>query len=461
MSALGAIAAWLDERLPSLLVEAGVPAAAVAITAGDETVDRAVGVLSTATGVEATTDAVFQVGSITKSLTATLVMQLVDEGRLDLDEPVRTWLPDLRLGDEDAAAKLTARRLLSHVAGFEGDVFTDTGKGDECLERYVALLHDVPQLFEPGAMFSYNNAGYCVLGRLVEVLRRKPYDACLRDHLLTPLRLGHAATDPYEAVLHRTAVGHVPTGPQGTLEPTRVWALARSNAPAGSMLAMSARDLLEFARLHLVGGTGPGGDAVLAEGSVRAMQRTEVELPDVAQGTGWGLGWELWALPGGLVVGHDGSTIGQSAFLRMVPGRDVAVVVLTNGGAARTVFDEVAGRALRELAGVDLPAPPTPGPAPGPVPDPRRYVGRYASIVSETVVDLDETGRLRLERTPVGVLAELDEPVFRTVLAPWRGDSFVPVEPERGGHAPVAFLGDDGTGRATHLHTGRADRRVG
>ena len=119
---------WLERRLPELLEGTGVPAAAVAVAHGDEVVDAAAGTLSAATGVTATTDAIFQVGSITKVLTATLVQQLVDEGLVDLDRPVRTWLPGLRLGDESAAATLTVRQLLTHTAGFEGDVFTDTDR---------------------------------------------------------------------------------------------------------------------------------------------------------------------------------------------------------------------------------------------------------------------------------------------------------------------------------------------
>ncbi|XBB68234.1 serine hydrolase [Nocardioides sp. WV_118_6] len=441
------IATWLEERLPRLLEEHGVPAAAVAVGYGDEVVDAAAGVLSTATGVEATTDAIFQVGSVTKVFTATLVQQLVAEGLVDLDRPVRDYLPGLRLGDDDAAAGTTVRRLLTHTAGFEGDVFTDTGKGDECLARYVNLLAGVPQLFAPGAMWSYNNAAFCVLGRLVEVLRGRPYDACLRTHLLDPLGL-QAATDPYEAVLHRVAVGHVATAADTTLHPTPVWALARSNAPAGSMLAMRARDLVAFARHHL---TEPG---------LAGMRAPQVALPALGQGAAWGLGWELFRLAPDLVVGHDGNTIGQSAFLRVLPEHGLAVAVLTNGGDGKALHRAVAGHVLRELAGTDLPAVPAPVPGATLPADLSRYAGTYASVVGETVVRADEHGRLWLDRRPLGELAEIDEPPYATELVGWQGDTFWPVTPDGGAHQPVAFVGDDGTGRAAYLHTGRADRRV-
>ncbi len=453
MTALSAIGGWLQEELPGLLAAHGVVGAAVAVSRGDEVVEQAAGLLSTATGVTATTDAVFQIGSVTKVLTATLVLQLVEEGRLELDLPLQTRLPDLVLGDREAAARITVRQLLSHTSGFEGDVFTDTGKGDECIERYVGELAEVPQLFPPGAMFSYNNAGYCLLGRLVEVVRKRPYDDCLRDHLLGPLGMTHASCDPYDAILHRAAVGHVDSG--AGLVPTPTWALARSNAPAGSMLAMRAGDLDRFARMHLAGGEG-----VLGADHVAAMQEPQVDLPDIGQGRAWGLGWELFDVPGTTVIGHDGNTIGQSAFLRLLPAHDLAVTLLTNGGPAKPLWRAIAGRVLREITGVELPGPPAPATPPVALTDPSRYVGRYASIVSETVVSRDDTGRLWLDRTPLGVLAEIDEPSYRTELVGWRGDTLWPVEPEGGAHQPVAFLGDDGTGRAAHLHTGRADRRV-
>ena len=243
MSTLPEVRTWLAEELPRLIAKYDVPAAAVAVLADGQVVDDAAGVLSTATGVDATPDSVFQIGSITKLWTSTLVMQLVDEGAVDLDAPIRTYLPDFKILDERAAQQITTRQLLCHTAGFEGDIFTDTGLGDDAVEKYLGVLHEVPQLFDPGEQFSYNNAGFCVLGRLLEVLREKPYDACLREYLFAPLGLTHAATSPYEAILFRAAVGHIEPEPGAGYQPAPVWALARSNAPAGSMLAMRPRDL--------------------------------------------------------------------------------------------------------------------------------------------------------------------------------------------------------------------------
>ncbi|GAA1011552.1 serine hydrolase [Acrocarpospora pleiomorpha] len=454
------VGGWLQERLPALLGEHKVPGAAVAVSLDGQVVEHAAGVLSTATGVEATTDSLFQVGSITKVWTATLIMQLVDEGLLDLDAPVRRYLPEFRLADETAAAAITTRQLLSHTAGFEGDLFTDTGRGDDCVEKYVATLADTAQLFAPGEMFSYNNAGFCVLGRIVEVLRGKAYDDCLRQHLFTPLGLTHAAADPYEAILHRAAVGHIQPAPDADPRPAPVWALVRSNAPAGAMLAMSPRDLLTFAGMHLAGGVAPDGTVVLSTGSAAAMRLPQVTVPDVAlMGNAWGLGWELFDWSGRTVIGHDGGTIGQSAFLRVVPDRNLAIALLTNGGNPVAVYAEIYRHLLRELADIEMPAIRTPPAEPAPI-DARRYLGTYASEVADLTVTQDADGRLWLEQTPKGILAEIGERSEHLELVPLHGDTFVQAQPRMGLHISHVFVGDDGDGHALYLHSGRATRRV-
>ena len=460
MSNLDETKSWLLDRLPGLLAEHQVPGAAVAVSAGGEVIDVAAGLLSKSTEVEATPDSVFQIGSITKLWTSTLVMQLADEGKLDIDAPLRRYLPEFRLADEQAAAQITVRQLLCHTAGFEGDIFTDTGPGDDCVEKFVATLGSVAQLFPPGEMFSYNNAGFCVLGRIVEVLRGKQYDACLREHLFAPLGLTHAATTANEAILFRAAVGHIEPGPDAEPQPAPVWSLARSNAPAGSMLAMRPRDLLTFARMHSSGGVAPDGTAVLSPATVAAMQEQQVKLPELAiMGTSWGLGWEMFDWPGGPVIGHDGGTIGQSAFLRMVPEQDVAIALLTNGGDAIAVYLEVYGHLLRELAGVAVPAMPLPPAEPARV-DASRYLGTYSCEVADLTVTQDEDGRVWVEQAPKGELAEMLGAAEKHEIVLLDGETFVTAEPQHGIHMPHVFVGDDGSGRALYLHSGRATRRA-
>ncbi len=461
-SSLEEVGSWVSKRLPDLLAAHDVPAASLAISLGGEVFETAAGVLNLATGVKATTDSVFQIGSITKVWTATLVMQLVDEGLVDLDAKVRDYVPELTLADEDAAAAMTVRQLLCHTAGFEGDIFTDTGRGDDCVEKLIATLGDVSQLFTPGELFSYNNVGYCLLGRLVEKLRGKSYNDCLADQLFVPLGLTHAAASPYEAISFRVAMGHVTRneGEKGNegkgQEPAPSWAMARSNGPAGSQLSMTARDLLTFAQLHLDGGTAADGTRVLEPASVQAMQNRQVTLPDLrVMGNAWGLGWELFDTGRELMIGHDGNTIGQASFLRVVPGRNLAVALLTNGGAPYEVFHELVGHVLAELADLELPALPTPPAHPATV-DPSRYVGTYLSRVVKIVVSQDEQGRIWSDMRPREESPDPDAAGQRSELVSFAPDVLIPVESMQGLHIPHAFVGEGPHGAARWLHVGRA-----
>jgi CubicO group peptidase (beta-lactamase class C family) len=460
MATLNEIEIWLRDRLPALLAEHEVPGAAVGVSFGGEVIDHAAGVLSKATGVETTADSVFQIGSITKVWTTTLVMQLVDEGKVDLDNPVRDYLPEFVLADDAAAATITVRQLLCHTAGFEGDIFNDTGKGDDAIEKYLATLAEVTQLYPPGEMFSYNNAGFAVLGRLIEVLRGKPYDTALREYLFTPLGLKHAATDPYEAILHRAAVGHIRPTPDSEPVPAPVWALTRSNASAGAMLAMRPRDLLAFAQLHLDSGTAADGKAVLSAASVKAMQEPQVKLPALGlMGDSWGLGWEIFDWDGTTVIGHDGGTIGQSAFLRVVPEHGLAVTVLTNGGDTIELYKTVIGHVVKELAGLDLPALPTPPATPVPI-EVDRFLGTYSCEVMDVTIRQDEDGRVWMDQTPKGIFTELGSKPEPVELVGRNEQSLIALKAENGVHLPVVFLGNDSAGRALYLHTGRAIRRA-
>ncbi len=461
MTKLNDVSDWIAENLPTLLERYDVPAAAVGVLADGEVVDHAAGLLSMSTEVEATTDSVFQIGSITKLWTSSLVLQLVDEGRVDLDATVRTYLPEFEIGDKEAASGITVRQLLTHTSGFEGDIFTDTGVGDDCVEKFLGVLHDAPQLFPPGAMWSYNNAGFAVLGRLVEVLREKPYDVALRDHLIKPLGITHAAPGPYDAILFRAAVGHIETSPGAGFHPAPVWALVRSNISAGSMFAMSARSLLAFARMHLDDGRAHDGTHVLAPGTAALMQSHQVDLPYLGHlGTSWGLGFERFDTPDGVIVGHDGNTIGQSAFLRLVPDEGVAVTVLTNGGKAGQLFREVAGYALRELTGRDLPDEPVPPAAPSTI-DASRFVGEYACDMGTMKISQQDDGRIWLDSESTDDLSkELGIEPEHWELVHFAGDTLVTQERDAGLHRLYAFIEDDGSGRAAYVHYGRAMARA-
>lgn len=454
------LATWINERLPELTRKWGVPGASIALGVGDETWTAATGVLNLSTGVPVTPDAIFHIGSITKVFTAALVMHLVDEGRLDLDQTVRSVLSGFTVSDEHAGGTITVRQLLSHSSGFAGDVFTDTGENDDNLERYVAGLAAAQQLFAPGAMFSYSNTGVCVAARIVEVLEECSYEQAMRNRILDPLGLEHASFDANEAILHLAAVGHVRSDHGAQLSPTRTWAMGRSTGSAGARFATRAEDLVTFARTHFSKTQAETQPAMLSTASICEMRRPQIALPDLARGSAWGIGWELWEHGDDLVIGHDGITIGQAAQLRVVPSRGIAVAVLANGGEMHPMMTELTDLVLEELAGIaPQPAPRPQEQAPFPT-NPERFIGRYASNTSVIEVRLDDQQRLWMDRTPIGLAAAYGELRYRSELVWWRGDSMLPVTAEEGVHQPVAFLLPDARGRATVLHTGSASTRV-
>lgn len=395
----------LSARLTDLTRRYDVPGAALAVLTGGEVVEAACGVLNLDTAVEVTPDSLFQIGSITKSYTATLVMRLVEEGLLALDQPIISYLPEFQVGDPDVTKLVTVRHLLSHTSGIDGDHFHDTGRGDDCLEQYVESCAQLAQNHPLGATMSYCNSGYCILGRLIEKVTGQTWDAALRERLLEPLGVTHSVTLPEETLRFRTAIGHVgePSEPQKVAS---VWGLMRSCGPAG-LICAAAADVIAFARLHLDDGVAGDGTRLLSSATVAAMREPQVRVPDRwTLGEHWGLGWILFGWEHD-VFGHDGNTIGQSAYLRIVPEAGVAFALLTNGGKSGDMADELGRGLLAEHADVHVPQLPQPPEEPVTF-DPAGYVGTYERASSRIEISAGEGG-LDVTLVATGQLAELAE----------------------------------------------------
>ncbi len=448
---------WQD-RLTALADKHGVVGASLAVMQGDDVVEAAAGVLNARTQQPATTDSVFQIGSITKVWTATLVMQLVDDGLLDLDAPVVEHLPTFRVADEEVTRTVTARHLLAHTSGIDGDLFLDTGRGDDALERYVEAMSGLTQVHPLGATMSYCNSGYSLLGRLVEVLRGATWDAVVKERLLVPLGITAGGTFPEEALLWGAAAGHTVTDGEAQVVPQ--WGIFRSCGPAG-LLHMTARDLLPFVRLHLSGGVAPDGTRLLSEESAAAMRVRQVAVPDpYTLGSHWGLGWILdeRSGPAGAreVISHDGTTLGQNAFLRVVPEAGVAVSLLTNGGGVRDLYQDLFDELLFELAGVSLA--PALQPSGDVVEDAERFLGTYVREGVEMTVSRADDGGLQLLARSTGPLSEGRPEPDPSPLRPLDGDVLVTKMPAYASWFAAVFFDLDGE-RYVHLGA-RATRRV-
>jgi CubicO group peptidase (beta-lactamase class C family) len=298
----------------------------------------------------------FQFGSTGKTYTATALLRLVDQGRVDLSAPVRRYVPELRLKDESVAERVTVLQLLNHTAGWDGDYHRNTGTGDDALARYVAGMADIDQVSPLGTDVSYNNASLSLAGYLIEKVTGQTFEQAMQDLVLTPIGMHQTYFFPNDVMTRRFAVGHT-NAPEGTVTVARPWALPRSGNPAGGMSATAA-DQLTWARFHLNDGRTDSGEQLLPADLVRSMREPTVETPGSALGDAVGITWMLRRLGDVTLVRHGGDTIGQHSEFVLVPERRFAVAVLTNCGPSGDQFNtEVVDWTLENYLGVVEPEP--------------------------------------------------------------------------------------------------------
>lgn len=392
------VRAELRDNLQRLAVEYEVPGVAAAVAVGDDVVQACFGVVNTRTGVPVTPDTLFMIQSITKTITATLIMQLVDDELLALDDAVHDHLPAFRTSDQELSDRITVRHLLTHTAGFDGDLWATTTSESDALERFVEdVVPQAAQHSAPGERYSYCSAGFGVLGRLIEVKRASTFEEALRHHIAEPLGIDELAFTADEALAFRTAIGHVPQDPG--LQPLFNWAtMPASNPAAGNQLAMSARGLLSYARMHLSDGLAPDGSRVLSRASARLMRTHQVEHGVAsAPSSHHGLGWTL---DGAELVGHGGGSVGVAAMLRTAPRHGRAAVVLTNAESGAALINELLAPLFADVSGwtEDEGSAALPG-SEVKVADVRPYLGCYESRVSRITI-IDDDGRLQMTIEP-------------------------------------------------------------
>src|SRR5215467_1547066 len=201
--------AQLRARVAELLTEYRIPSAAIGVLDDGAITDFAVGVKNVSTGESATVDTIYQCGSMTKTWTALTAMQFVEEGLLDLDEPVRTYLPGFTVADPQVSVRVTPRHLLSHTHGIE-EVFRAPGEGDDVYARGVDNAASAPQVHPLGRTMSYSPAlGYAILARIMEVLDGKRWDEVIQNRLFAPLGLTATSSWRDQVDRGRAATGHL------------------------------------------------------------------------------------------------------------------------------------------------------------------------------------------------------------------------------------------------------------
>jgi CubicO group peptidase (beta-lactamase class C family) len=320
----------LQEFVEARAAEFGVPGAAVGIWAGGQEIFASHGVTSVANPLPVDEDTLFVLGSIGKPFTATALMRLVEDGLVELDAPVRRYVPELALPDERAAAEITVMQLLNHTAGLDWRLSADTGEGDDALAAYVAELAGLDLIARPGERASYSQAGFNLAGRIIEKVTGLTFEQAVASLIFEPLGLSNTLYAANDVMTRRFAVGHN-LGEEGTQTITRRWKDSRANNPGGGAVS-SAADLLRWARFHLGDGHAQDGAQVLSGEALRRMWEPTVELRGSSLGDAFGICWFLREVGGVRAFGHGGSANGQFAELLIVPERDFAVVALSNSG---------------------------------------------------------------------------------------------------------------------------------
>jgi CubicO group peptidase (beta-lactamase class C family) len=286
-----------------------IPGAAAGIWADGRETYACHGVTSIDNPLPIDRDTMFVLGSVSKTFTATTLMRLVAEGRVDLDAPVRRYVPEF--ADADAARLITVLQLLNHTAGFATRLGAETGEGDDALAEYVAAMAGSELLSAPGSRASYSQMGFNLLGRVIEKVTGLTFEQAVESLLLRPIGLSHSAYAVSDVMTKRFAVGHN-IAADGTLAVVSQWKDTRANNPGGGLVS-SVSDLVCWARFHLGNGRASTGAAVLPTDALHRMQRRTAELRGSTLGDAIGICWFLRDVGGVATIGHGGSANGQFA----------------------------------------------------------------------------------------------------------------------------------------------------
>jgi CubicO group peptidase (beta-lactamase class C family) len=404
--------------------EYGVPGVALGILQNGNVSIRGLGITNVEDPLPVTAHTVFPIASISKTFAATAMMRLIEQGKVSLDAPVRTYLPDFRVRDEATSRTVTIRHLLTHMGGWEGQV-SAADRGTETLKDFIAstTVTDLMQVAPPGAAWSYNNAGFTIAGRVIEVVTGQPINRAIRDLVFTPLGLEHAGTTPGEFIVQRFAAGHITRNGTPTLQRPFVPSVGVTAGGVGLCIT----DLLAYARFHMGDGTAANGERVLDRKSLELMRTAQFWKQSTDDSIG--IAWHMRHVGPIRTFGHGGTLSGHILLLELVPERNFAIAILTNASVGWRLIQDVEREALKSYLGATYAM--NQGiahrglvetlPAVAPLvrqPDPAPYVGTYARPQNTVVVRADGGRLIVQERQNSGRL---------------------------GSEMPVAFFGPDRT----------------
>lgn len=403
-AALDAIAAYA----PQAMREQGTPGLSLAIT--DRTRTLRIVTLGYANR-EARTPVVaetrFAIGSITKSMTALATLQLLDAGKLDMNAPVRRYLPWFSI--DSNGRPVLVHELLSHTGGLPDDFANEVG-----YQFDIYALRQAHTLFPPGTGWSYSNDGYATVGAMLARIDRRTWPDALQARVLGPLGMTASSAVFTPEAMANAAVGYQfrDNDRPASLDPPLVPSPPMDFVdPAGSVLS-TPEDMARYMRLFLDGGRTASGAQLISPSTFAAMTRPDIlndGKPAGSQGVElaeapafyreYGYGLSIFDESGDRVIGHTGGVSGYTACMQMNLTRGFGVIAFANLVEAPLHPCAIVLYAMRVLRAQSL------GqafPAPKPTPDPARvehaaqYAGTYTAPSGESIQVVDRSDRLDL-----------------------------------------------------------------
>jgi CubicO group peptidase (beta-lactamase class C family) len=403
------------ELTQAKMQEFHVPGVAIGIFDNGVVTTRGFGVTNVDDPLPVTEHTVFPIASISKTFAATMAMRLVEQGKLDLKAPVRKYLPEFKVRDEAVARDVTMWNLLTHTAGWEGQV-SGPERGEETLRNFVAtVMPDLMQVAPSTAAWSYNNAGFSVAGRVIETVTGTSINRAVRDLVFNPLGLAHAGTTAGEFIVNRFAAGHSVKDGQAVLQ--RPFSPSVSVTAGGVGLCIT--DLLTYAKFHLGDGAGPNGDRLLSKASLEMMRTTQLHKQSTDDDIG--IAWHLRNVGNLRVAAHGGTLAGHILLLEIVPEKNFAIGILTNSINGWRLIQDVEREVLKQYHGATFPknyaiahrglVETVPNVEPlARQPEPAPYVGRYLRPMNAVSVRV-ENGGLVVQEIPNGADARPIMPI--------------------------------------------------
>ncbi|MGH3147544.1 MAG: serine hydrolase domain-containing protein, partial [Rubrobacter sp.] len=322
--------AAIDEYVEKEMEATRLPGVALGIVRGDEIVHLEGFGEADPSGRPVTPKTPFIIGSTSKSFTALAIMQLVEAGEVELDAPVRRYIPWFRVADPEASGRITVRHLLNQTSGLStasGTAYLyEEDSSDAALEKEVRGLSTVELTAPVGEVYQYSNLNYTTLGLIVQRVSGEPYERYVEEHVLDPLNMNDSFASPLEAERRGLATGHQYWF--GRPLPFGGLSYNRAATPAG-FISSSAEDMSHYMIAQLDGGR-YGDEELLSQAGIAGLHRPAVET-GAAAGQSYAMGWMVQEVNGVSTVWHNGSTQDFHANVILAPERGWGIVLLTNG----------------------------------------------------------------------------------------------------------------------------------